>query len=180
MTLPILAATAKEADPRRNYRMRDFLETLGLRAVFVPDPEPVAAIEAGPAPEAEAPAASAPPAPGGGPYCEAPGPHYTCTASPEHLGDHIAYGSDGEVCDRWPQESPAQVPQCDCQEDPPGAEGEASAAPEVPEGESGSEEEAVPVAGQPALEPYTLSSISVPAKDEPAEAEAAPDAEPQS
>jgi hypothetical protein len=56
MTLPILAQTAKEADPRRNYRMRDFLETLGLRAVFVPDPGPVAALEAGPAAEAEAPA----------------------------------------------------------------------------------------------------------------------------
>jgi hypothetical protein len=54
MTLPILAQTAKEADPRRNYRMRDFLETLGLRPVFVPDPGPVAAIEAAPATEAEA------------------------------------------------------------------------------------------------------------------------------
>lgn len=57
MTLPILAQTAKQADPRRNYRMRDFLETLGLRPVFVPDPGPVAAIEAAPAAEAEAPAA---------------------------------------------------------------------------------------------------------------------------
>lgn len=108
MTLPILAQTAKEADPRRNYRLRDFLETLGLRAVFVPDPGPVAALEAAPA-----------------------------------------------------------------------AEGEAPAAPEAPEGETGSEDEAVPVAGdeapaagQPALEPYDLKSIAVPAKDEPAEADA--------
>ena len=55
MTLPILAQTAREADPRRNYRLRDFLQTLGLRAVLVPDPGPAAAIEAAPAAEAPAP-----------------------------------------------------------------------------------------------------------------------------
>ena len=104
MTLPILHRTVREADPRRNYRLRDFLSTLGLHPVFVPDPGPVAAIEAAPAAEAEAPAA------------------------------------------------------------------------EVPEAEAGSEDEA-PAGGQPPLEPYALNSISAPAKDEPAEAETAPDAE---
>ena len=49
MTLPILHRTVREADPRRNYRLRDFLSTLGLHPVFVPDPGPVAAIEAAPA-----------------------------------------------------------------------------------------------------------------------------------
>lgn len=65
MTLPILTQTAREADPRRNYRLRDFLETLGLRPVFVPDPGPVAALEAGPAAEAEAPASPEAEAPEG-------------------------------------------------------------------------------------------------------------------
>ena len=79
MTLPILHRTVREADPRRNYRLRDFLSTLGLHPVFVPDPGPVAAIEAAPAAEAEA---------------------------------------------------PAEVPQCDCQQDPR-SEGEVPAAQDV-------------------------------------------------
>lgn len=63
MTLPILAATAKEADPRRNYRMRDFLETLGLRPTFVPEPGPEPVKDEAPA--AEAPAEEAPEAEAG-------------------------------------------------------------------------------------------------------------------
>ena len=140
MTLPILHRTVREADPRRNYRLRDFLSTLGLHPVFVPDPGPVAAIEAAPAAEAEA---------------------------------------------------PAEVPQCDCQQDPR-SEGEVPAAQDVAaviaDGQAQAEqgetagrgsfaehaEEPSPLA-PPA--PYGLPSVEVPAGDEPAETDAAPDAE---
>lgn len=96
MTLPIMAATAREGDPHRNWRMREFLTgTLGLGPMYVPE---------------DAPAAEA--------------------------------------------EAPAGVPQSGGQEDP------------------GSEDETPAAGDQPPLEPYTLNSIAVPAKDEPAEADA--------
>ena len=139
MTLPILHRTVREADPRRNYRLRDFLSTLGLHPVFVPDPGPVAAIEAAPAAEAEAPAAARPP------VCTNCGePAEPCTQKP------CVEGCDGSV--------------------------HTSGGRHGCEGGGGFAAVASPLA--PPV-PYGHPSIAdaVAAKDGPAEADAAPDAE---
>ena len=135
MTLPILAQTAREADPRRNYRLRDFLQTLGLRAVLVPDPGPAAAIEAAPAAEAPAPVQAPEGESGNGE--EVPAASDVAAV----IADGQAQAERGETADR---------------------------------GSFAEHAEPSPLA-PPA--PCGLPSVEVPAGDEPAEAEAAPDAE---